>query len=405
MSRKKPSEQLVDVAVMAALRHTLTYRVPDGLDVRTGQRVLVPLGNRRALGIALEPVARMAPGLKARDVLRVLDPEPLLSPELLTLGLWIAEYYIAPIGEVFRAMLPLRRETRRARLVELTDRGRERLAELEASLLGEARLGAEASLLHYLAEYQLAERAGAPLESVRRRFRSPADLVPRALKEGWISVSEVQRERGERKAFSVRLAGSLSDPTAPAAPFAVEGPVPGRSTRLSPVARRILEALEQEGPAADHRELLKSARASLATLRKLGASGLVELSDAKHGSKQHTRESGDNAGGAEASSEPSSGHNRAAPPELTPAQAAVFDQLVQQLDGRRFQATLLYGITASGKTEIYLRLIARCLALGRAALMLVPEIALTPAVESQFLERFRNQVAVLHSSLGETERH
>jgi len=72
MSRKKPSEQLVDVAVMAALRHTLTYRVPDGLDVRTGQRVLVPLGNRRALGIALEPVARMAPGLKARDILRVL---------------------------------------------------------------------------------------------------------------------------------------------------------------------------------------------------------------------------------------------------------------------------------------------------------------------------------------------
>ena len=231
MSRKKPSEQLVNVAVMAALRHSLTYRVPDGLGVRTGQRVLVPLGTRRALGIVLEPVARMAPGVKARDVLRVVDPEPVFSPELLTLGLWIAEYYVAPVGEVFRAMLPLRRETRRARLVEITDRGRERLAELEASLLGEARLGAEASLLHYLAEYQLAERAGAPLESVRRRFRSPADLVPRALKEGWISVSEVQRERGERKAFSVRLAGSLSDPTAPAAPFAVEGPVPGRRRR------------------------------------------------------------------------------------------------------------------------------------------------------------------------------
>src|SRR5438128_548690 len=297
MSRKEPSEHLVNVAVMAALRHSLTYRVPDGLGVRTRQRVLVPLGNRRALGIALEPVARMAPGVKARDVLRVVDPEPLLSPELLTLGLWIAEYYVAPIGEVFRAMLPLRRETRRARLVEITERGRKKLAELEASLLGEARLGTEASLLHYLTEHQLAERAGAPIESVRRRFQSPADLVPRALKEGWIAISEVERERGERKAFSVRLAGSLSNPTAPAPQFAVQGPVPARAMRPSPVARRILAVLEREGPAGDHRELLKSARASLATLRKLGASGLVELSDAHRGPKRHSRESGDNTRG------------------------------------------------------------------------------------------------------------
>src|SRR2546422_211283 len=316
MPRKKPSEQLVDVAVMAALRHTLTYRVPDGLDVRTGQRVLVPLGNRRALGIALEPVARIAPGLKARDVLRVLDPEPVFSPELLTLGLWIAEYYVAPVGEVFRAMLPLRRETRRARLVEITDRGRERLTELEASLLEEARSGAEASLLRYLAEYRLAERAGAPIESVRRKFQSPADLVARAFEEGWIAISEVERERGERKAFSVRLAGSLSDATAPASQLAVQGPVPARATRPSPVARRILEVLEREGPAADHRELLNSARASLAALRKLDASGLVELSDAKRGPKQHSRESGDNTCGAEASST----RDNTPPPELTPAQ-------------------------------------------------------------------------------------
>src|SRR5438128_8845170 len=141
MSRKEPSEHLVNVAVMAALRHSLTYRVPDGLGVRTRQRVLVPLGNRRALGIALEPVARMAPGVKARDVLRVVDPEPVFSPELLTLGLWIAEYYVAPVGEVFRAMLPLRRETRCDRLVEITDLGRKRRIEHETLLLDKALSG------------------------------------------------------------------------------------------------------------------------------------------------------------------------------------------------------------------------------------------------------------------------
>src|SRR5438034_2149221 len=112
MPQKKTSDNLIDVAVIAAIRNPLTYRVPDGMDVRAGHRVLVPLGTRQVRGIALEPRTRMAPGTKIREIAKILDPEPLLSPELLTLGLWIAEYYLAPVGEVFRAMLPLKPETR-----------------------------------------------------------------------------------------------------------------------------------------------------------------------------------------------------------------------------------------------------------------------------------------------------
>jgi primosomal protein N' (replication factor Y) len=401
MSRKKPSQQYFNVAVMAALRHPLTYRVPGELEVRTGQRLLVPLGSRRALGIAIEPAARVAPGLKVRDILHVLEPEPLLSPELLTLGLWIAEYYVAPVGEVFRAMLPLRSETHRARLVQLTERGREKLQELDASLLEEARLGREAFLLRYLAERQGARQAGVPMESVRKNISTPGDLIPRALKEGWIAVSAVERERGQRRTFSVRLAGYGSQAMAQ---FVVQGPVPERATRLSPVGRRIVEILERKGPAADHRQLLKSASASLASLRKLHEAGLVELSDAHCGPQAPTRDASNGAGGSERF-EASCRRAYAALPELTPAQAAVFEQLAARLDSGGFAVTLLHGVTASGKTEIYLRLIARCLERGRAALMLVPEIALTPAVESQFLERFGNQVAVLHSGLTENERH
>ena len=175
------------VPVSAALDE-LTYRVPQELDVRAGHRVLVPLGKRRVVGIALEPVTRVAPGVELRDILRVLDPEPLLSPELLTLGLWIAEYYVAPIGEVFRAMLPLRAETRRVRLVKLTEAGRQKLKELEASLLEEARRGPEADLLRYLAGRPGSEPAGVPIEGLRTRFSAFRDLVPQALEEGWIGV-------------------------------------------------------------------------------------------------------------------------------------------------------------------------------------------------------------------------
>lgn len=378
MAAKKTREQaglLTNVAVMAAIRHPLTYRVPASLVVRPGQRVLVPLATRRATGVALEAVSRAAPGLRVREILNVLDPEPLLSPELLTLGLWIAEYYLAPIGEVFRAMLPLRAETRRARLLHLTEAGKRRLEELSASLLEEARAGEEATLLRYLTAHP-----GVPLESVRRKFPSAfRELMSRAVEERWVSVAEVERGRGQRRVLAVRR-------TWPPLPAGVQGPLPERAVRLSPVARRILEALEQRGPAEDHRKLLKAARASLADLRKLSRAGWLELSDWKAGQGPPAKE-------------------LESVPELSAAQAAALEELTRRLDSGEFSGVLLHGVTASGKTEIYLRLIARCLERGRAALMLVPEISLTPAVQSQFLARFGNQVAVLHSGLSESERH
>jgi primosomal protein N' (replication factor Y) len=379
MGRKKspePEGRLVDVAVLAAIRNPLTYRVPASMAVRPGQRVLVPLATRRATGVALEPVARVAPGFKVREILRVLDPEPLLSPELLTLGLWIAEYYLAPVGEVFRAMLPLRAETRRARLLLLTEAGRRKLEELDSSLLEEVRASEEANLLRYLVGHEAGDE-GAALESVRRKFNQM--LVSHALAEGWITVSEVERARGQRKVLAVRL-------TAPPAHEMVHGPLPERAPRLSPVARRILEALNCQGPVDDHRELLKATRANLTHLKKLSQQGWLELSDSKGFEDVTTQE-------------------QEMWPDLTPAQTGVLDELTKLLETRQFHPVLLHGITASGKTEIYLRLITRCLEQGRGALMLVPEIALTPAVQSQFLARFGNQVAVLHSGLSETERH
>ncbi len=359
---------LVNVAVMGAIRRPLTYSLPEGWDVRAGQRVLVPLGIRRATGVVLESVPRIAPGIKVRAVLRILDSEPVLSPELLTLGLWIAEYYLAPVGEVFHAMLPLRPEIRRTRLVELSQAGKRKLEEAGSSLLEEIRAGNEASLLRYVDEHP-----GVVLENLRRKFAAAPAVISHALEEGWMTVRQVQRERGDTKAqrdsLAVRPAGPLAKPAG----------------RLSPVARRILEALER-GPVEDHRVLLKSARATFAHLKKLREAGLITL-DAKEQER------------VEPSRESSPG------PALTSAQAAVLEDLTSRLRARQFGVVLLHGVTASGKTEIYLRLIACCLEQGRSALVLVPEIGLTPAVESQFRARFADQVVVLHSGLAVGDRH
>ena len=347
---------------MAAIRNTLTYAVPDSLAVLPGQRVQVPLATRKATGIVLRVGSTLPPGIKARPILRVMDPEPVLTPELLDLGIWIADYYIAPIGEVFRAMLPLRSDTRRARTVRLSDLGQSKLLEISGS--GEESVELDAELLAYLGT-----RGSVGLATLRQRF--PDDLL-RALDKKWVVVEQVERERGHREVYAVRIAG----------------PLPEKPPRLSPVAKRILEALESGGSVGDHRALLQTARADLAALKKLSASGLIELSPSQNVSPVGL--------------EPAGGDS---PLVLMPAQRAVLDDLAKLLEPAKFQTVLLHGITGSGKTEIYLRLIARCLAAGRSALMLVPEIGLTPFVQLQFLALFGRQVALLHSALTENERH
>jgi len=363
---------LVEIAVMAAIRNTLTYLVPDSLTIQPGQRVQVPLATRKATGIVLRSGSTLPPGIQARPILRVLDDEPVLSMELLDLGLWIADYYVAPIGEVFRAMLPLRSSTRRARTVRLSAVGQQRLQEINQA--SEEPATPEGDLLNYLAM-----RGSASVQVLRQRF---SEAFLQALKEKWVVVEEVERERTQRQVYTVRVAG----------------PVPEKPLRLSPVAKRILEALGAEGTAADHRELLQTARADLAALKRLSASGLIELepSKAERRSALQTQESfpPDDAW-VEADSSL----------VLTSAQSTVLNDLTKQLESGQFQTVLLHGVTGSGKTEVYLRLIARCLEIGRTALALVPEIALTPSVQAQFLARFGPKVALLHSALSENERH
>lgn len=363
---RRASPTLVNVAVLAALQRPLTYSVPDSMDVRIGQRVLVPIGSRRATGIVLDSASPLPPGIDVRPVAEVLDSEPVLSPELLTLGLWMSEYYLAPLGEVFRAMLPLRPHSRKVRVVELSAAGRKRLREMADSLLEEARQSAELNLLKFAADHP-----GAALESLRRRFdRIAPGLVRQAVEKRLLTVATAERERNTKKVMAVRLAGPLTTPP----------------PKLSPVARRIIEALEQDGGVDDHRELLKSARATLSHLKKLEGQGLIEFADSSPGRHE-------------------SGFNSDPRHTLTASQQVALDDLTQRLQSHEFSTILLHGITASGKTEIYMRLIERCLESGRNALVLVPEIALTPAIHQQFRQRFGDRMAVLHSALAEGRRH
>ncbi|MGH9355809.1 MAG: replication restart helicase PriA, partial [Terriglobia bacterium] len=381
----EPPDSYVQVAVMAAVRDPLTYCASPSLGIKPGQRVLVPLGARKATGITLEPRAGMIPGIEARPIIRVLDPEPVLSPELLTLGVWIAEYYVAPVGEVFRAMLPVERETRLARTVQLTERGREQLDLFASNLLAEVRESDEARLLTYLGDHP-----GAAAETVRRKFpRASGSLLATAVKKGWASEGREERER--RKVMAVTLAGTGMD-------FEAGG------RKLSPAARRILSALQEQESALDHRELLKRSRATRAVLVHLQQGGLVTLQDAKTA----LRERGGAAQPAALPQLPPQDVTRlldeAIRLDLTAGQSSALVTLSAAAEAGKFGAFLLHGVTGSGKTEIYLRLIAQALDRGRSALLLVPEISLTPLLQAEFVRRFGGRVAVLHSGLRDAER-
>ncbi|MBX3470713.1 MAG: primosomal protein N' [Planctomycetes bacterium] len=163
-------------------------------------------------------------------------------------------------------------------------------------------------------------------------------------------------------------------------------PPPGRPARLGAAQRKVLDALAAGPRAAD--ELCQALDVGPDVLRRLEARGLVLLEEA--------------AAPAAPGSDPAPGP---APPELTVEQRLVLGPLLRQVEERQPVVTLLFGITGSGKTEVYLRAIARALELGRGAIVLVPEIALTPQTLARFRARFGDRVAVLHSQLaGEARR-
>jgi len=131
-----------DVALPIPLRNTFTYAIPEAVrdSVQPGSRVLVPFRNKSLVGVVVECVQHAPPGTKIREITKVMDFLPALTPKLIELAHWIAGYYLAPVGEVFRAMLPPVTELRTERQIVLTDSGRA-AADKEAAMAMHATQG------------------------------------------------------------------------------------------------------------------------------------------------------------------------------------------------------------------------------------------------------------------------
>jgi primosomal protein N' (replication factor Y) (superfamily II helicase) len=357
-----------DVVLPVPIDRAFTYKLKSEDDPPVGGRVVVPFRNEKLTGV----VTRLhdeAPPVEARPIIAVLDQEPILTAELMELASWIAQYYIAPLGEVLRGMLPLTAEVRRSINYRISDTGRAIL--FDGSQQGSSRRSRrdpaeqdiEYSVLDYLSDGQPAKSG-----TLRRATGAKTELLTGMLRKKWLLRETEAAPRDARRMVSyASLVADARPPKLNDNQLAILAELAGAGGALPvPVLRR-----------------LSLPASTLGTLVKRGLVTIEERPAAFHLS---------NAIG------------QAIAHVLNPAQRAALEKIVATLDGPAFGATLLHGVTGSGKTAVYLAAMQHAQLAGRSAILLVPEIGLTPAMAGQLHAAFGSSVALLHSALTPDER-
>ena len=360
------------------LQSSYSYRVPESLQntLRAGMCVHIPFSGRETLGYVLDrrKLATSDPLCgKLREIISVVEDAITINAEQLHIIQWMSRHYVCDLLAALRCVAPANLGARVATVARLADaryRGEDaggsipqaHILETLRALDGEAEVDALRETAH------LTNFAGAYAALLKKNLIIETRTVVRAKTVG-----------KKRKAYTLGPAAEVLGSQ-------------GGAGKRSPQQQRILNELvlrarHAEGPMpAD--ELIRAAQASAASLRGLLDKGLVQAHEITVRRAPILAPT-----------------TRTVAPTLTIGQQNAADRLRECLESGEMQTVLLFGVTASGKTEVYLNAIAHTLEQGRSAIVLVPEIALTAQIVDVFIGRFGDQVAVLHSKLSEGERH
>ncbi len=425
-----------DVALPVPLDRAFTYELR-GLLVEVGARVLVPFGGQRLTGVvvAVHDVPPEA-GVDVKPVAVVLDEAAVLPAELMELARWSAGYYVAPLGEVLRGMLPLTAEVKRQWVYRIGEAGRKALYEAARGSSRRSKKSVEEQNLEYAVLNYLESGEGAKVGALRSATGANKALLDGMVKRRWLVREALAEVRDARRVEMVAVVvGGAADEAAPAthpsddeAVARMGHPVASggrRLPRLNENQLAVMAELAGLGGRVLVRELrgrLSDAGVPESTLGTLVKRGLVRLEERAagfhFGSVGVEEEQATTTTEADSSAalrndnienfrnDSSKGKRKKSAHEhaLNEAQTEALGTIVAAMEKGGFRPLLLYGITGSGKTSVYFAAMRRALEAGKSALLLVPEIGLTPAMVGQMVAAFGSEVALLHSQLTPDER-
>jgi primosomal protein N' (replication factor Y) len=369
-----------DVALPVPLDQAFTYELGE-FEAVVGARVLVPFGRQRLVGVVVG-LHDVQPEIETKRVERVMDDVALLSDELMELGKWVAAYYCAPLGEVLRGMMPLTAEVKRQWVYRIGDAGRKVL--YEGAAKGSSRrskLSVEDQNREYAVLNYLLNGDATKATTLRSATGANKALLDAMAKKKWLVREPLAEVRDARRVEMVAELVNSEQLTAN-----TEG------RRLPKMTEKQLAVMAQLAGCGG-RELVRELRArgvSAATLGTLVKRGLVRLEE----TAQAFQVSGVSQHGKKFA------HEHA----LNETQTEALATIATAMQRGKFAPHLLYGITGSGKTAVYIAAMQRALAAGKSALLLVPEIGLTPGTAAQMVAAFGGDVALLHSQLTPDER-
>jgi primosomal protein N' (replication factor Y) (superfamily II helicase) len=376
-----------DVALPVPLDQTFTYLV-NGVVPVVGARVLVPFGGQRLMGMVMRVHEQVpADDIEVKPIQQVLDDSALLPDELMKLATWIASYYVAPLGEVLRGMLPLGAEVRRHVMYRIAEAGRRVLYEGAArgtsrrSKLSADDQNREYSVLNYLEDGEPSK-----LSALRSATGAGKALLEGMVRKKWLTREAVAEERDARRLEKIAVLVEQSGGSD-------SGVVGRRLPRLNENQLAVMAELAAVGGRMRVRDLRQTLSASgvpestLGTLVKRGLIGVEETAEEFHFGGIGTH-----------------GKKHAHEHALNEAQMEAVSAIAAALAKGEFAPHLLYGVTGSGKTTVYFAAMRRALDAGKSVLMMVPEIGLTPAMTGQLVAAFGDDVALLHSALTPDER-
>ena len=356
-------------AATFAIDKPYSYFIPEGMELQPGQRVMVPFGrgNRRCEGVVLSVEEGTQPGLKAVE--RALDEEPLVSSYMMRLAAFVRDRYFCTFYDAIRAMLPAGLWFQSKASFSLTeDRS------WEEKQIKNADASALLKLLSDLGG-QTDEHALRACVEDEERFQTAVQYL---LRKKWIvTQADFSRRMNDKTERIAVLASSPEE----ALEFASHR---GKSAAMQ---KAVLELLCSVG-SISVKELCYFTGASTATVNRLEKLGYLTLQQRPVLRCREIKKA-----------------KLDGPLILNEDQSEAFRGLNEQRMGENPGVALLYGVTGSGKTSVYIKLIQSCLDEGKSAMLLVPEIALTPQLLGLMAAYFGEQVAVLHSSLSAGERY